>query len=415
MSSAPAPRASKKKKKVDTTRAVDPLLQDNANTYSRGSTESLLPLPAPAAPRPNRPKLHLWSTSRPTSFDAILIETSSPLQLPLQCVQMQASTESDPDLDEEDPMAVDEATRLKGVFWPGMDIFDSATVDMKRKRNQKKDDSVLEHLEQNSLIVEPNEVIYYPLGAFKKQRTITGKIDTSSDSLLELQTRSNPQQLPLADPQPLPAKKKPTGRRPLAERSVNTAATPMDNTLNSNIPSSHAPKRPAKERKRKRGFPVHKDEKDHEPAFGNPTGMKLLTAEFGPANQNHALVPDQGTTHSGIASQYASAYDGSLFQSGFAPYQSLRGSPQRSFFGPTGYDLASFLAHALRDDCYTQYMPSYAFAGEQRPVANNDDEQYLSTLFREDANGAHDAGAMDLEGAGHLFGDDGMTVSDASQ
>jgi hypothetical protein len=32
-----------------------------------------------------------------------------------------------------DPMAVSESTKLKGVYWPGMDIFDSATPEMRRK------------------------------------------------------------------------------------------------------------------------------------------------------------------------------------------------------------------------------------------------------------------------------------------
>ncbi|KAK2861258.1 hypothetical protein FQN49_004380, partial [Arthroderma sp. PD_2] len=44
----------------------------------------------------------------------------------------------------------DEASRLKGIFWPGMDIFDSATEEMRRKRNQKKDGSILKQMEETS-------------------------------------------------------------------------------------------------------------------------------------------------------------------------------------------------------------------------------------------------------------------------
>lgn len=65
-----------------------------------------------------------------------------------------------------------EATKLKGVLLPGMDIFDAATEQMRRKRNQKKDRSVLKQMEKLSEMVEPTEHIFSPGGALRKQRYI---------------------------------------------------------------------------------------------------------------------------------------------------------------------------------------------------------------------------------------------------
>lgn len=55
---------------------------------------------------------------------------------------------------------VSDATRLKGVKWPGMALWDSATDEMKRNRNQKKHASVLENMILSSVSVEPNEWIF---------------------------------------------------------------------------------------------------------------------------------------------------------------------------------------------------------------------------------------------------------------
>ncbi|KZF26794.1 hypothetical protein L228DRAFT_18840 [Xylona heveae TC161] len=68
-----------------------------------------------------------------------------------------------------------------------MDIFDSATVEMKRKRNQKKDGSILEQMKVSSLEVEPTEMVFTPKGSFSKQYLITGSADEDSP-LLRLKT-----------------------------------------------------------------------------------------------------------------------------------------------------------------------------------------------------------------------------------
>lgn len=74
----------------------------------------------------------------------------------------------------------DEVARLKGVIWPGMDCFDAATEQMRRRRNQKKDGTVLKQMEITSLLVEPSELIFSPLGGFLKERVITGNVEEES-------------------------------------------------------------------------------------------------------------------------------------------------------------------------------------------------------------------------------------------
>lgn len=93
-------------------------------------------------------------------------------------------TETDPMIDQHLPELNDDEVggnnKLKGVYWPGMAIFDSASPDAKRKRNQKKDGSILEQMEHNAAIVEPIELIFTPNGDFKKKRTISGRVEDSS-------------------------------------------------------------------------------------------------------------------------------------------------------------------------------------------------------------------------------------------
>ncbi|KAK1998650.1 hypothetical protein LX36DRAFT_575893 [Colletotrichum falcatum] len=52
-----------------------------------------------------------------------------------------------------------ESARLKGIVWPGMGIFDAATPDQKKKRNQRKDASVLQQMEMSSLAITTTELV----------------------------------------------------------------------------------------------------------------------------------------------------------------------------------------------------------------------------------------------------------------
>lgn len=61
-----------------------------------------------------------------------------------------------------------------------MDLFDSATPEMKRMRNQRKDDSVLEQMMATSNGVEPNEVVYNLNGEIHHTRDIFGPLSVEN-------------------------------------------------------------------------------------------------------------------------------------------------------------------------------------------------------------------------------------------
>lgn len=71
---------------------------------------------------------------------------------------------------------ITDCLKLKGVKWPGMDLFDSATPEMKRIRNQRKDVSVLEQMKETSLAVRPTEFVYNLDVEFQKTRDIFGPL-----------------------------------------------------------------------------------------------------------------------------------------------------------------------------------------------------------------------------------------------
>lgn len=74
---------------------------------------------------------------------------------------------------------VPKTPELKGICYPGMALFDSASVDAQRKRNQRKNDSLIAQIEQDSLEIECNEYIYWPDGSLKLCRFITGDVQST--------------------------------------------------------------------------------------------------------------------------------------------------------------------------------------------------------------------------------------------
>ncbi len=60
-----------------------------------------------------------------------------------------------------------------------MDLFDTATTEMKRLRNQKKDGAILQQMKMSSIVVEPTELIFGANGEFRRARDI---FDDSEDS-----------------------------------------------------------------------------------------------------------------------------------------------------------------------------------------------------------------------------------------
>jgi hypothetical protein len=112
-----------------------------------------------------------------------------------------------------------EASKLKGVIWPGMDLFDAASFEAKRKRNQKKDGSVLKQMEITSELIEPYEIIYSSGGTKIKERFIDGNVDSSS---------------PLRGETPVPKPQVPKKRQPLAPASANTSRNARSKTKGKN-------------------------------------------------------------------------------------------------------------------------------------------------------------------------------------
>ena len=72
-----------------------------------------------------------------------------------------------------------QAPVLKGVIYEGMDIFDSASPEAQRRRNQRKDGSRIEQMQRDSAAVEQLERIYFANGTLKKERLITGSVESS--------------------------------------------------------------------------------------------------------------------------------------------------------------------------------------------------------------------------------------------
>ena len=86
---------------------------------------------------------------------------------------------------EEEELDLIPLVKLKGPQWPGMALFDSASPETQRKRNQKKEGAVLGQMEQDSRGVQQIETIYFPDGSLKKERVITGIVESSSPVRLQ--------------------------------------------------------------------------------------------------------------------------------------------------------------------------------------------------------------------------------------
>ena len=119
---------------------------------------------------------------------------------------------------------IPECVKLKGTVWPGMDLFDSANPEAQRRRNQKKDGSVLLQMRVASETVMPNELIFDQAGDLLKVRQITGEVESSS---------------PIKELEP----------KPRTQR-VNAKRNPL-NAISSNIPRGKTKARTRSDRKRR--------------------------------------------------------------------------------------------------------------------------------------------------------------------
>ncbi|EME39619.1 hypothetical protein DOTSEDRAFT_75313, partial [Dothistroma septosporum NZE10] len=170
-----------------------------------------------------------------------------------------------------------------------MDIFDSATAEMRRKRNQKKHASVLRSLQATSEVVEPTESVWDTEGILRKERLITGS-PASDDSLIEGES----------EPEPEIMEKKRTRRRArpaLVEKDVNTGRILRNRGQSHHPPFGRSTRAstvmkiegddddddltfaPARQRKRT-GFSIHRDNSGPDITFDNPTPLNYLTSGF---------------------------------------------------------------------------------------------------------------------------------------
>ena len=118
-----------------------------------------------------------------------------------------------------------DSPRLKGILWPGMDLFDSATPEMKRMRNQRKDSSVLDQMMATSNEVEPTEVVYHPNGQVSHPRDIFGPLSTENSPVsCQRHLAIVPRHMLILQNQtqdPTPKKRKPRKTAALSDISVN--------------------------------------------------------------------------------------------------------------------------------------------------------------------------------------------------
>jgi hypothetical protein len=88
---------------------------------------------------------------------------------------------------------LDDEPSLKGVQHPGMGLFDAATADMRKKRNQRKDGTILAQMRRTSRDVEPNIVVYDLTGQFMRSRDIYDDTEEELELVSNCQTSHKPE------------------------------------------------------------------------------------------------------------------------------------------------------------------------------------------------------------------------------
>lgn len=247
--------------------------------------------------------------------------------------------------EEEEP--VTEATKLKGILWPGMDIFDAALPAVRRRRNQKKETSVVDRLRHYAAEVEPNEMIWSPSGRLWKERPITGQVDFES----------SPYKLEPTSSDPPSRKKRANGlkRAPLADKDVNTkmktstfgSATALSSVTFDSISVPPAAKTP---KRRKRKFAVLDERQEQQ--SGEQPAMTMLTSGFhfnAQQYQQQHPPPPVHAPHQVLDTNFAAFYQPALQQGYYAGYDPRRPPvypfPFYAPYGHMGYDLPGFFSY----------------------------------------------------------------------
>lgn len=192
----------------------------------------------------------------------------------------------------EDVELENDNAKLKGIFWKGMGLFDSATPDMKRRRNQKKEAWVLQALKDTSQNVYPTECIYDSAGALRKTRIIDG-LPPSDDSLIEGESEPEPDQQDKKRPrrkarQPLIKKEPNTGRVTRSSQITAPLYTRTNRGLYYEGPEDEDDNLTyqARPNKRRTGLSIHRDNTGPEITFSQPASMTYLTSGYNSARGN---------------------------------------------------------------------------------------------------------------------------------
>jgi len=121
---------------------------------------------------------------------------------------------------------------LKGTKWPGMGLFDAASRELQKKRNQKKDGSVLRRLEKLSEKVDPRETVHSAAGVVLKRRHMD---DLENDSPVEGEFTippPTPRRRKSKQPRPIQQDKGTRKVRRRSERTRRHAGSPLANPSN---------------------------------------------------------------------------------------------------------------------------------------------------------------------------------------
>lgn len=213
--------------------------------------------------------------------------------------------------DDDDAPATPEngTSRLKGVLWPGMSIFDSATPTARRRRNQKKNNSIIEQLEANSLEVEPTEMVWTSAGDLKKELLITGMVDENSSPW-----KSSPIKYPRTALAELDIPRPYFGNTQLPRYDTYTNERAENALMYGDFPDGRQNRN-----KRRRGLEIWQDENDdrhnegddqRDIVYSKPIGLNLLTRSF-----DH-----EGHSHLRCAAESSNATDPKLLEDPFTSH-----------------------------------------------------------------------------------------------
>ncbi|KAH7364084.1 hypothetical protein BKA65DRAFT_572239 [Rhexocercosporidium sp. MPI-PUGE-AT-0058] len=133
-----------------------------------------------------------------------------------------------------------DSAKLKGIIWPGMDLFDSATPEMKRMRNQRKDRTVLEDMIATSLACEPAEVSFHANGDFRGSRDIFGPLSAESSPIRSIPSPKKRKPRQTAKALSSLSTNAPRMRATRGKKAVATTVSPQKRQMNSmQAPPNH--------------------------------------------------------------------------------------------------------------------------------------------------------------------------------